>query len=210
MKLYLGLAIALAAPLCLGGRAPAAEAGPALPTLDAGHVLRGEFTQERHIQGFAKPLRSTGHFVLAPGRGLIWRAETPFAITTVITSAGLVQLVPGSEAMHMSASRVPFLAHLYAMLGGALAGDWQALQSDFSVDRSGYAAHWQVRLTPHHTDDASALPFAAITASGARFVDQIELTRPGGDGDRIGFALQIASGPTLSADEVAAFRQSAE
>src|SRR5688572_2926077 len=45
-------------------------------TLAGGEVLRGRFTQQRFLQGFNAPLTSTGSFILAPGRGVLWRAET--------------------------------------------------------------------------------------------------------------------------------------
>ena len=109
----------------------------AITALSAGQVLRGRFVQERHLHGFDAPLRTEGRFVLAPGRGLIWRAETPFAITTVITTAGLVQDVDGTETMRLPAARLPFLGRLYGMLSGALSGDWRGLEPDFVVVRSG-------------------------------------------------------------------------
>jgi len=88
--------------------------------LQAGQVLRGRFVQERHLQGFNAPLRSEGRFVLAAGKGLIWRAEKPFAVTTAISPAGLAQEVGGNETMRLPSSRLPFLSRLYDMLGGAL------------------------------------------------------------------------------------------
>jgi len=173
--------------------------------LAPGAVLRGSFVQERHLKGFNAPLRSTGHFVLVPGRGLIWRVEQPFAITTVITSAGLVQQVDGGETMRLASAGLPFLSHLYDMLTGALGGDWHALEGDFTVERTGDAGHWQVRLVPRRADDTLAMPFAAITATGGRLVDRVELTKPDGDGDVLSFAdQQVDSGP-VTADENTAF-----
>lgn len=169
-----------------------------------GEVLRGGFVQERHLKGFNAPLRSDGHFVLVPGRGLIWRVEKPFAITTVITSAGLVQQVGGSETMRLAAARLPFLSHLYNMLGGALGGDWHALETDFLVERSGDPAHWQVRLTPRKADDTLAMPFAAIVAEGGRFVETVEMTKPDGDADVLRFVDQVLNGAPLSAEEATA------
>jgi Outer membrane lipoprotein carrier protein LolA-like len=171
----------------------------------AGQVLRGGFVQERHLKGFNAPLRSDGHFVLMPARGLIWRVEKPFPITTIITAAGLVQQVGGHETMRFAAARLPFLAHLYDMLGGTLGGDWQALEADFVVERSGDPAQWQVRLTPRKTDNVLAMPFAAIVANGGRFVETVEMTKPDGDADVLNFAGQVLSDAGLSADEATAF-----
>ena len=114
----------------------AQAAGPE-GALQAGQVLRGHFVQERHLQGFNAPLRTEGRFLLAVDKGLIWQAEKPFAITTVISPAGLVQQVGGDETMRLPSSRLPFLSRLYDMLGGALGGDWRSLEHDFAVEKSG-------------------------------------------------------------------------
>jgi hypothetical protein len=197
-RLLLGL-LALMPFLSLTASAAGPDRGVA-----PGDVLRGGFVQERRLKGFNAPLRSDGHFVLVPGRGLIWRVEKPFAITTIITSAGLVQQVGGSETMRLAAARLPFLSHLYNMLGGALGGDWYALEADFLVERSGDPAHWQVRLTPRQTDDTLAMPFAVIVANGGRFVETVEMTKPDGDADVLRFVEQVLNKAPLSADETTA------
>ena len=192
-------AVALAVSLLWSSLAAAAD-GPS-PGLAAGQVLRGRFVQERHLKGFNAPLRSEGHFVLAPGKGLIWRAEKPFAVTTAITAAGLVQQAGGAETMRLPSSRLPFLARLYDMLGGALAGDWRALAGDFTVARSGDDKRWQVSLVPRNSDDL-AMPFRSIAVAGDRFVEQVEMTKPDGDTDDLTFFDQTLS--SLAADDVAA------
>lgn len=169
------------------------------PTLKDGELLRGRFVQERHLKGFDKPARSEGSFVLAPGRGLIWRGETPFAITTAITPAGIVQAVEGQETMRLSAARVPFLARLYDMMSGAMEGDWQGLESDFVVARS----PGTVTLTPRRRDDGQ--PIRGITARLGRFVEAVEILRPDGDRDHLTFRDQTVTAAPLSAEETAVF-----
>ena len=179
------------------------RAAQACGRLDHGQILRGRFVQTRTLQGFTRPLVSEGHFVLAPGRGLIWRAETPFAVTTLISSAGIVQQMQGSETLRLPASRMPMLGRLYDMLGGAMSGDWQALEGDFSVERSGDTASWQVTLTPRHAD-AVGMPFSAIQATGGCLVEAVVLLKPGGDADRLRFVDQALTTGPLAADEDAA------
>jgi hypothetical protein len=164
--------------------------------LKDGDVLRGRFVQERHMKGFAAPLRSEGSFVVAPGRGLIWRAETPFAITTVVTPAGLVQSVDGAETTRLSTTRLPFLARLYDMLAAALAGDWRGLEGGFAVTRKNDA----VSLHPLKADDPN---MPAITARVGRFIEEVEIRKPGGDMDRLLFTDQILNARPLDAAEAA-------
>ena len=174
-------------------------------TLPPGHVLRGRFVQERHLTGFNAPLRATGSFLLAPGKGLIWRAEAPFAITTVITAAGLVQEIGGAETLRLPAARIPFLARLYTMLSGALSGDWSLLEPDFIVTRSGDDAAWRAVLAPRQAD-AAGLPFRVITVSGGRFVEQVRLDKPEGDFEHLAFLDQTLSAAPLQSAEAAALR----
>src|SRR5262245_59198073 len=113
-----------------------------------GESLRGRFIQERHLQGFQRPLRSEGAFLLVPDRGLIWRAEQPFAVTTVITPSGVVQEVDGNEPQDRPKTQAPFIGQLYGMMSAALAGDWTALRNHFAVTQQGDERRWQAVLTP--------------------------------------------------------------
>lgn len=177
--------------------ATALRAEPAM--LNDGDVLRGHFIQERHMQGFANPIRSEGSFVVAPGRGLIWRAETPFAVTTVVTPAGLVQSVEGTETTRLAAARLPFLTRLYDMMAGALGGDWRALEGVFAITRSGD----RVSLAPAKPDDPAAAQIAGITIRLGRFVEAVEIRKPGGDFDRLTFTAQTLNARPLDQAETA-------
>jgi hypothetical protein len=167
-------------------------------------VLRGRFVQERQISGFKTALRTEGRFVLAPSRGLIWQAEKPFAVTTIITPAGLDQTVDGKQTLNLDAAKLPFLSRLYAMLGGALAGDWSKMESDFIVTRAGDDRRWQVRMVPRKADDP-AMPFRSIVVNGGRFLDKILLTKPDGDEDTLTFSDQAVTKIPLTPAETAAF-----
>ena len=192
--------IVLAGALCVWPMlARAQEVGPV--PLRPGEVLRGRFVQERHLSGFAAALRTEGHFVLAPGRGLIWQAETPFAVRTVITPAGLTQRIGAEETLRLSAERIPFLARLSDMLTGTLARDWSALEQDFALSRSGEAAAWQVVLTPRRAPDPASMPFTRIVVAGGKLVDSVEMSRSGGDSDTVRFTEQAVSRAPLRDDE---------
>ncbi|CAO3424031.1 LolA family protein [Azospirillum doebereinerae] len=167
--------------------APAAESpSSGMSTIVEGQVLRGRFVQERFLKGFQAPLKSEGRFLLAPGRGLVWRAETPFAVTTVMSPAGLLQEVRGTETMRLPAGRLPFMSKLYTMLGGALTGDWKALESAFAVTREGDAKAWRLILTPLKAEDPTT-PIREIRVKGGRFVEEVEVVKPDGDRDRLVF-----------------------
>lgn len=174
-----------------------AEAAP--QTLADGQMIRGHFTQQRHLQGFANPVKSEGHFLLAPGKGLLWVAERPFAVTTAITADGLTQTVAGKQTTKFDAQRLPVLSRLYAAISGALAGRWEALNADFSVQRDGN----RVVLTPLRAD-TTGMAVKKITLTLSRFVDAVELERPNGDSDQILFSDQILSAGPLTPEEAGA------
>lgn len=170
------------------------------PVLKPGEVLRGRFVQERFLKGFDKPVRSEGSFVLVPGRGLLWMGETPFPIITAITPAGIVQSIGGQETMRLSAAKIPFLARLYDMMGGAMAGDWKAMEGEFAVSRQDPV----VTLTPRHSD-TSAQPFRSISAKVGHFVEEVDVIKPDGDRDHLTFSEQRVAIQPLSTDEAAIF-----
>ena len=169
--------------------------------LHPGEMLRGRFVQERTLAGFAKPLRSEGRFVLVIDRGLIWQGETPFQSTTVITPAGILQLVNGEEAMRLPASRLPVLTRFYQMLSGALSGDPSGLQQDFRIERGSDGERWQVTLSPARPDDQAMGQIRTIEMSGLDLVDDVAIRKAGGDVDHLRFLDQIVSSVALSEEE---------
>lgn len=172
-----------------------------MPLLRADELLRGRFAQERVLDGFDAPLRSEGSFVLAPGVGLIWRAEKPFAVTTLMTPSGLAQQSDGATTLNLPASRAPFMAGLYDMLSGALAGDWRALERDFIVVKTVTTGKWVLQLTPKNGAGAQSLPIAQVNISGGEFVDHVEIVKSDGDRDNLTFLEQERVSAPLSSDE---------
>jgi hypothetical protein len=190
-------AIALAVAAWAGDDAPAARAQSL--GLASGEVLRGRFTQQRFLQGFNAPLASTGSFILAPGRGVVWRGETPFAVVTVMGPGGLVQRVAGGATTHYPASRLPAIARLYEIFGAALSGDWQKLTAVFDVRREGTESAWTVILTPLRSGDGG-LPLQQVMVRGGRYVDSVEVRRVNGDWDRLEFSQQAPSRAPLDVE----------
>jgi hypothetical protein len=168
-------------------------------TLASGEVLRGRFTQQRFLQGFNAPLTSTGSFILAPGRGVVWRGETPFVVVTVMGPGGLVQRVSGGATTHYPASRLPAIVRLYEIFGAALSGDWRKLESIFEVQRDGTESDWKVTLTPLRSGEGG-LPLRQVVVRGGRYVDSVEVMRINGDWDRIEFSQQAPSRAPIDAE----------
>jgi hypothetical protein len=171
------------------------------PALAHGQTLRGRFVQARSLKGIASTLKSDGTFVLAPGRGLIWRIEDPIQTITVITPAGVRQIIGGSEVQRIDAAKIPFIAHFYDMLNGALMGDWTAMRHDFAVQTTRDRAAWRTLLTPLRPNDPIAGMFASIVITGGKMVDGVEISRTNGDSERIAFLDQVVSNVALGGDD---------
>ena len=171
------------------------------PTLAPGQTLHGRFVEERHLKGLSSTLKSEGSFVLAPGRGLIWRIEQPIQTLTVITPAAIRQIINGSEVQHIDAARVPFIAHFYDMLNGSLIGDWSAMRHDFAVKSTGDRQAWRTVLTPLQPDDPIAGMLASIVISGGKMVDSVNINRTNGDSEHMAFLDQKVSSVPLVGEE---------
>ena len=172
--------------------------------IGAKDVLRGNFSEEKHLSGFNGPMTSTGHFLIVPAEGLIWYVQKPFASKVVITPHGLVQSIGSKPVTQLSAQRIPFMLHLYDMLGGAMAGNWQALESDFDIARTQDENGWHAILVPHQKDNP-AFPYSLISVSGHRFVDRVTLQKQGGDTDILSFTATNRSQNPPNAAEQADF-----
>jgi hypothetical protein len=186
-------------PIAASGLGHADAAGPQV--VKTGQILRGRFTLNRRLTGFAKPLRSEGGFSLIPGRGLIWHAQTPFESVTVITADGVSTRVNGQETMRLPAARMPGIGHLYEVLGGAVSGNVAPLQQDFGISRTTDAAGWHLVLTPLHPDRLAMSQIQSLAVIGHRFVDSIEIDKAGGDVDQLSFVGQTVETAMPTAEE---------
>jgi outer membrane lipoprotein carrier protein LolA len=164
-------------------------------------TLRGHFVETRKLAGFARPLRSEGSFVLAPGKGLIWRSEKPFKNATIISNDGILQLVDGQEAMRLSSARLPGLSHLYEVLGAAVSGDTKPLQKAFTVKMSSDGDRWRLVLMPLHPDNPAMAQLKSLTVEGRRYVEEIDVDKGDGDLDQLAFSDEVAGSDVLTPEE---------
>jgi len=191
--------LALLVPFC----ALAATFGPT-EQLNKGDVLRGRFVQEHYIKEGTLPVRSEGHFLIAPPYGVIWAIERPLPLTVTATKDGALQSIGNVPLLRQSPAQLPYLSHVTTMLSNALGGNLKALEPDFIMRNGGTAKQWRVKLTPR-SQKAMNFPFKSITAKGSRFVEQAELIRPSGFSDVFTFSSQAITSDVPSEAEMALF-----
>jgi hypothetical protein len=174
--------------------APAFAAAPPAPALQPRRaIVRGHFTQKKILAELDHPLISTGHFVAAAGRGLIWQVQQPIKTQLVITPGQLVARSQGHETLRVNADQQPGLQVIAAVLLAVFQANTQRLRQFFTVQtKRGPAGRWTMTLRPK-TQTVDAF-IKQVTLAGAAEIKRITIAEPNGDRDVI--ALHIdAKGP---------------
>lgn len=196
-KPLLGLIFLLAAP-----SAQADIADEVKSRLSVAEVLRGDFSQVKAIKGLKKPLRSSGNFVLARRRGVLWHTEKPLKSELRVSRDGLRQRREGKTVLELKAGSQPGLKMLSEVLFSVFSADLAGLRSTFEMSGSTTKKGWKVSLTPKPGPAAKAVK--RITLEGTSAVQILVLDEAGGDQARVTFA-QVREDKALTPDEEAAF-----
>ncbi len=168
-------------------------------------VLRGEFTQEKRIQGFKNPLRSQGRFLLARDKGVVWTTLKPFPSEVVLTRERILSRQrDGSTRVEMDASQQPALRSVNAMMFALMSGDVKALTARFDVQAQALPGNgWKLVLKPKPGTMAQA--FNAITLEGDRYVRSVGIDERNGDNTRLQFSGMSEAPAQLTTDEAHRF-----
>jgi hypothetical protein len=168
-------------------------------------VLRGQFEQEKHLQGFKNPLLSKGDFLLARDRGVVWTTRSPFASTLVLTKERLqIRQADGSARSLSDQGGSPAVSTANALLMALLSGDIEILSRQFRLQETLSAdGSWTLQLVPKQ--GALKKIFKLIELHGDQHVRSVHLEEIRGDQTDIRFE-QLRDAPsTLSAEEAKQF-----
>jgi hypothetical protein len=168
-------------------------------------VLRGQFEQEKRLQGFKNPLLSKGDFLLARDRGVVWNTRSPFASTLVLTKQRLLtRQADGSTQAIAEQGASPAVSTANALLMALLSGDVDTLSRQFRL-RETLAADgsWRLQLVPKQ--GALKKIFKLIELQGDQYVRSVRLQEIRGDRTEIRFLQLQTTPPTLSAGEAKQF-----
>jgi hypothetical protein len=154
--------------------------------------LRGDFTQAKKVPGFAKPLVSTGNFVAARGRGVLWRTVKPFASELRLTHNEIRATQGGQTAMKLDASREPAVRIINTLMFALLNGDVSGLAELFELSGSTKGAGWQLALAPK--PGALQQVLKKVELEGDGFVRRIQLFEANGDESLIQLSNQRSDG----------------
>ncbi|ALL66085.1 putative transmembrane protein [Paraburkholderia caribensis MBA4] len=149
--------------------------------------VRAQFTQTQTLSAMKQPLVSTGTLVFFRERGVIWRVDTPYKATYVITDAGVSEVdANGKRVNTKSAQGVRGVAQVSKMMRAMLGGDLSALYSQFDVDAQGTPSQWKLELKPNQPQLAQSIKGLQMT--GGEFLQTLRITLANGDVTQIEFA----------------------
>jgi len=156
--------------------------------------LQGEFEQSKQVQGFKKPLLSRGDFVIARGRGVLWRTRTPFASELKLTRNQMEASQGDAPALRMDSQREPALRLVNEMMFALLGGDIAALSQLFVLEGEllGERA-WRITLVPKQAAWRQVLQ--SIDLAGERHVREVRIVEAAGDQTKIRFSALKESAP---------------
>lgn len=184
----------------------AADAAPGVRArLVQADVLRGTFEQEKRLQGFRNPLRSSGDFILSRERGIVWNTRKPFASTLVLGKDRLqTKHADGRKQDIIAAGNSQALSVVNSLMLALVSGNIDGLAESFAVKESLHAdGSWSLDLVPKRGPLQKA--FQRIELQGDRYVRRAVLTEARGDLTDIRFS-SIADLPSkLTAAEVKQF-----
>lgn len=195
-----GLLLAGAAFAAGGARAQPSLAQAVRERLQQPEWLRGDFTQTKKVPGFARPLVSSGNFVAARGRGVLWRTLKPFASELRLTQGEIRATQGGQVALRLDAAREPAVRVINTLMFALLNGDVSGLAELFEISGGVKGTAWQLALVPR----AGALQqvLRRVELDGDAFVRRIQLFEANGDESLI----QIANPRTDGAAEPGLFQ----
>lgn len=165
-------------------------------------VLKGTFIQTKHIQGFKKPVVSTGAFLIAEGLGVQWTTLTPFKSILVVTRDGLSIYRDDQLVQRLDTKQEPGLRAVNETLMSLLSGDLSGLSVKFNaIGKIEKDNSWSLSLTPNDSGLRSVL--TRIELEGNSFVLQVRLFEATGDSSEIQFLNHVST--ELSTSEKSIF-----
>ncbi|WCP69609.1 outer membrane lipoprotein carrier protein LolA [Vibrio tubiashii] len=166
-------------------------------------IVRGDFTQLRHIEMFEQPLSSQGNFTLSKQQGLLWQQTIPFPVNLVLTEDKLRQTFAGQKPQTVTAKDNPMAFYFSHVFLAVFHGDTQALQEQFDIAFKVTSGDWTIKLTPKQAPLNAV--FETITLVGNQNIDQLTLKEIRGDKTEILFSNQTHQPESLTDAEQAQF-----
>ena len=142
--------------------AKAIELAEVMDQLARNTAGEARFVEQRHVQGLAKPLQSSGTLSFTAPQRFERRTLEPKAEAMVV-DGNQVTLSRGGRSRQMTLDAVPEMALMVEAIRGTLNGDAAALRRFFKPTVSGNASQWSVQLEPQDVRLAAQLSYIHLT-----------------------------------------------
>ncbi len=142
-------------------------------------VLRADFTQEKQMAAFRKPLQTRGQLTFASGQGVIWQIEAPLKVAYVLGEDRIVEIGEDGVAQVRTARDIPGLAQVGVLFRSLLSARVDALAELFTVTLEGTLDAWRLTLIPKPGPVAQSM--REVRMNGGRHVERIRIEEANGD-----------------------------
>ncbi|MBV7433620.1 outer membrane lipoprotein carrier protein LolA [Cardiobacteriaceae bacterium TAE3-ERU3] len=144
--------------------------------------IHGDFTQLRYLRGMSEPLESSGNFAISAEQGLWWAPQKPFVALLKVSPRGVLQWQNG-RWQDMSQQAGNTQVRLFLSL---LGGDWDELESGFTLEAQGDIDGWTLTLIPKYSTLQQVLE--KIVVRGDQIIREIDISEAQGDRSELHFS----------------------
>ncbi len=156
-------------------------------------TLRGHFEQTKAIQGLKRPLKSSGDFLIAKDKGLLWMPKKPLASVVKMTQNEVAQLKDGKQVFKISAQEQPGLRLIAKVMFSVFSADLPELERHFDVKAERSGDGWKAELSPKEAWVAKVA--ARIELKGGSFLESVSVDEANGDRTQVHFLDLKAESP---------------
>ena len=142
-------------------------------------IVKGNFVQEKYLNRLNRSLKSSGNFIIAAEKGMVWETLLPFPSTMVLGNDFIVQSRPDGQRSVLSAQGNESFTQMADVISTVFTGQSQGLLKNFEVYFLGSVSNWNLGLLPRNSIISS---FAMkITISGDSAIRSIRIFEQNGD-----------------------------
>ncbi|MDP9583937.1 UNVERIFIED_ORG: outer membrane lipoprotein-sorting protein [Burkholderia contaminans] len=141
-------------------------------------AIRADFRQTQTLSAMKQPLVSTGSMLFDRRSGVVWRIDTPYKATYVITDGGMRE-VGADGRLVAPGGGGRGVAQVSRMMRDMLGGDLSALYAQFDVEASGTPERWRMVLRPNQPQLAQAI--RVLEMSGGAYLGKLDMTFANGN-----------------------------
>ena len=142
-------------------------------------IVKGNFEQEKHLNRLNRSLLSSGNFIIATKKGMVWETLKPFPSTMIMGNDFIMQSRPDGRKSVLSAQGNETFTQMADVISMVFSGQSQGLLKNFEIYFSGSVSDWNMGLLPKNSVFASFI--MKITMGGNSAIGSIRLFEPGGD-----------------------------